>query len=139
MQLSTNQKNLINLFLHFPNVHQIWNTLKKKVTLGSYLVLNLETAKSSVTYMATKPRVRTLSDSQHIKGTEKLLKSAPQYFFHIYWSLWIEISSKKSVLVVSVILRVFVNILIPDDTYSLSVKASVWWNPFKCNYLQTEK
>ena len=34
-------------------------------------------------------------------------------------------SSKTSVLVVSEILRLFVNILTPDDKYSLSVKASV--------------
>ena len=72
--------------------------------------------------MPKKPRVRTLMDSQHVKGfkgSESLLKSARQYFCHIFWSLWKEISSKNSVLVVFEILRVFIIILILDDKYSL--------------------
>ena len=61
--------------------------------------------------MPKKPRVRTLMDSQHVKGSERLLKSARQYFCDIFLSLWNEMSSKSSVLVVSEILRLFVNIL----------------------------
>ena len=53
-------------------------------------------------------------DSQHVKESERLLKSARQYFCHIFWSLRNEISSENSVLVVSDILRLFVNILTPD-------------------------
>ena len=75
--------------------------------------------------MPKKPSVRTLIDSQHIKGSERLLKSARQYFCHIFWSLQKEISCKNSVLIVSKILRMFVNILTPDEKYRLSVKASV--------------
>ena len=75
--------------------------------------------------MSKKARISTLMDSQHVKESERLLKSARQYFFHIFWSLWKEISSKNSVLVVSEILRLFVNILTPDEKYSLSEKASV--------------
>ena len=75
--------------------------------------------------MPKKPRVRTLMDGQNVKGSERLLKSAWRYFFQTFWSLWKEISSKNSVLVVSEILRLFVNILTPDEKYSLSVKASV--------------
>ena len=43
----------------------------------------------------------------------------------IFCSLWKNFSSKNSVLVVCEILRLFVNILTPDDKYSLSVKISV--------------
>ena len=75
--------------------------------------------------MLKKPCVRTIMDSQHDKGSERLLKSARQCFCHIFWSLWKEISSKNSVLVVSAILTLFVNILTTDDKYSLFVKASV--------------
>ena len=75
--------------------------------------------------MSKKPRVKTLMDSQHVRGLETLHKSAMQYFGHIFWSLWKEISSKNSLLVVSEVLRLFVNTLTPDDKYSLSVKASV--------------
>ena len=75
--------------------------------------------------MAKNPRVRTLIDSQHVKGSEKLLKSARQHFAQIWWSLWKKIISKNSILLVSQILRLFVNILTPDDKYSLLVKESV--------------
>ena len=75
--------------------------------------------------MPTRSRMRTLIDSQHVKGSDTLHKSAQQYFSHIFWSLWKKISSKNSVLVVSEILRVLVKILSLGDKYSLSVKRSV--------------
>ena len=75
--------------------------------------------------MPKKPRSRTFLESQHVKGSEALHKSGRQYFCHIFWSLLNEIISKNSVLVVSVILRLFVNILEPDNQYYLSVKTSV--------------
>ena len=89
--------------------------------------------------MPKEPRIRTLMDSQHVKVFETLHKSEPQYFFHIFWPLWKEISRKNLVLVVSEIYRLFVNILTPDDKYSLSVKSSGYWNQFKCYYLKIKK
>ena len=75
--------------------------------------------------MPKKPRPRTLMDSQHVKESETLLKSSRQYFCHIFWSFKKEITSKNSILVVSEILRLFVNILTHDGKYFLSVKLSV--------------
>ena len=75
--------------------------------------------------MPKKPRVRTLMESQHVERSETLLNSKRQYFCYIFWSLLENISTKNSFLEVSEILRLFVNILTPDDLYSLSVKASV--------------
>ena len=75
--------------------------------------------------MQKKPSVRTLMESQDVKESEILLKSARKYFCHIFYSLLKEISSKNSVLVVSEMLRLFVNILTPDDKYSLAVKVRV--------------
>ena len=89
--------------------------------------------------MPKEPLVRTLMDSEHVKRSDTLLKSAQQYFCHIFRSLWKKISSKDSVLVVVIILRLFLNVLTPDDKYSLSVKASVWRNQFKYNYLKIKK
>ena len=63
-------------------------------------------------------------DSEHVKESERMLKSPREYFSQDILSLWQDISSKNSVLVVSEILRLFVNILTPDDKHSLSVKAS---------------
>ena len=75
--------------------------------------------------MCRKPRVRTLIDNQHLKGSEKTLKTARQYFRHIFRSVSKEISLKNAVLAVCEILKLIVNILTPGDKYSLSVKASV--------------
>ena len=61
-------------------------------------------------------------DSQHVKGTETLLKSARQYFSYIFWSLSKKISPKNSFLEVSEILTLFVNMLTPDAKYSVCVK-----------------
>ena len=70
--------------------------------------------------MSKKLRVRTLMESQYVEGSETLHKCARQYFCHIFWSLWKKISWKSSGLVVSATLRLFFNILTPDDQYSLS-------------------
>ena len=75
--------------------------------------------------MPKKPRVRTLMGSQHVKRSETLLKAGQKYFCHIFWSVRKKVSLKNSLLVVSEISRLFVNILTPDEKYSLSVKASV--------------
>ena len=74
--------------------------------------------------MPKKLRLRTLMHSQHAQGSETLLKYKRQYLCNIFWSLWKKISSKNSFLEVSEVLRLFVNILTPDDKYSLSVKPS---------------
>ena len=74
--------------------------------------------------MPRKPCARKRMDSQHVKGSETLLQSARRYLSHIFWSFWKEISSRNSFLGLSEIFRLFVNILTPDENYSLSVKAS---------------
>ena len=89
--------------------------------------------------MLKKPCVGTLMRSQHVKGSKTLLKSPQQCFCQILWSLWKKNCSKNAVLEVSEILWLFFNILTPDEKYSLSVKASVKRNTFKCNYLEIEK
>ena len=69
--------------------------------------------------------LRTLMDSQHVKGSETLLKSSRHYFYHIFCSFRKTISSKNCVLVVSEILRLFVNILTHNEMYCLSVEMSI--------------
>ena len=65
--------------------------------------------------MRKKRPVRKLMDGQHDKGSEKQVKSARKYLCHIFWSPWREINLKSSVLVVSEMLRLFVNVLTPDE------------------------
>ena len=89
--------------------------------------------------MPKKLCVRTLMNSEYVKVSKKFHKSAPRYFCHIFRSLCTEICSKNFVSVVPEILRLFVNTLTPNDTYSVSVKANVWHNQFKLYYLIIKK
>ena len=114
----------------FPNFYRISGICikfgipcKKKTSPRGDFFLRLWSRNGGVSYMHKKPLGRTLMGSLHVKGSERLLKSARQYLCHIICSLWNKISSKNSVLVVSEILRLFVNILTPDEKYCLSVKA----------------
>ena len=75
--------------------------------------------------MPKKPCVRTLMGSQDVKDTKAIFKSVRQYLFQIYWSIWDKMSLKNSVFVVSEILRLFVNVLTPDEKYSPSLKTCV--------------
>ena len=54
-----------------------------------------------------------------------MLKCRKHKFGQIFWSLSKNFSSRNFALLVSEVLKLFVNILTPDDKYSLSVKASV--------------
>ena len=58
--------------------------------------------------MPKKSRVRSLMDGQHVKVSERQIKSARQYFCHLFYSILKEFSPKNSFLVVSEILRLFV-------------------------------
>ena len=89
--------------------------------------------------MPKKLCVRTLMNSEYVEVSKKFHKSAPRYFCHIFRSLCTEICSKNFVSVVPEILRLFVNTLTPNDTYSVSVKANVWHNQFKWYYLIIKK
>ena len=64
-------------------------------------------------------QIRTLMDSQHFKRSETLLKSTREKFPDIFWSLSKKITFKISFLEVFEILRLFVNILTPENKYTL--------------------
>ena len=54
-----------------------------------------------------------------LKGLKHCINLHHSIFCHIFWSLWKKITLENSALVVSQILRLFLNILALDDTYSL--------------------
>ena len=73
--------------------------------------------------MSKKSQFRGSSDKWHGKRAETLLKSERQQLYHIYWSLWRNFSSKKS-LTNCKILGQFFNPLTADDKYSLLNKGN---------------
>ena len=54
------------------------------MTLIAYLFPKLQTAKGDVRQMSKKPRFTTPFDSQKAKGSQTLLESAQQHFYHVF-------------------------------------------------------
>ena len=86
MQLSQNEKKNSDFFFffHLQNLNKIWNTLKKKMTLIGNFFPKLQTVKTGVTQIPKKHGVRTFMEGEHVKGSERLLKSARHYFCQIF-------------------------------------------------------
>ena len=69
----------ISIFKHFE---------KRKMTLIGYVLSKIETAKNVVRQMSKKLSFRTPFNSQYVKGSQTLVKSASQKFCQISLSLW---------------------------------------------------
>ena len=71
-----------------------------------------------VSYVPEKPYFRTAFCNEPVNGLETLLKSARHYYYPIFPWIWDKLSWKKSGLVRSKILGLFVNTLTAEYTYS---------------------
>ena len=60
--------------IHFWNLHQILNILKKKTILIATLLRKLQALKDLVRPLSKKHCFRTPFDSQHVKGSQTLVK-----------------------------------------------------------------
>ena len=67
--------------------------------------------------MSKKSHFRGPIAKEHGKRAQKLLKSAPQHLFHIYWSLPRQLNWKKDLLLTWQILGLFAILLAANDKY----------------------
>ena len=95
------------------------NIFKKKMTLIAEVFPKLRTPKYMVTSMSKKFLLKGSFGKQHGKRAQTLLKIAWQHLYHVYWSLWRQLTCKKSVLVICKISRLFPNSLSSYGEYSL--------------------
>ena len=95
------------------------NIFKKKMTLIAEVFPKLRTRKNLVRSMSKKSRFKGSFGKQHGKRAQTLLKFSWQSLYHIYWSLWTQLTCKKSLLVICKISRLFPNTLSADGKYSL--------------------
>ena len=79
----------------------------------------LRTPKNVVRSMSQKSNFRGSFEKQHSKRAKTLLKFKRQQLYHISWSISRQLTYKRSLLVISKILRLFTNRLSADDKYSL--------------------
>ena len=95
------------------------NIFKKKMTLIAEVFPKLRTRKNKVRSMSIKSRFKGSFKKQHGKCAQTLFKFAWQNIYHIYWSLWRQLTFKKFLLVICKISRLFPNTLSADGKYSL--------------------
>ena len=68
-----NKRLSLNIFLHFRNLHLIWNILNEKMTLIADVFLNLRNPKNVPRLMSKKYCFRGPLDKQHGKQAKLLL------------------------------------------------------------------
>ena len=68
--------------------------------------------------MPEKPYFRTAFGNQPVNGRQTLLKAARHYYYPIFPRIWDKLRWKKSALVRSKILGLFVNTFTAEYTYS---------------------
>ena len=76
MILSLKPKTFSDSLYYFWNVHQILNILKKKMTVIATFLWKLQAVKDFLRPLSEKHCFRTPLDSQHVKGSQTLAKSA---------------------------------------------------------------
>ena len=114
-----NEKLFLNFFLHFWNLVSILNVFKKKMTLIAEVFPKLRSPKNKVRSISIKSRFKGSFKKEHGKCAQTLFKFAWQNLYHIYWSLWRQLTFKNFLLVICKISRLFPNTLSADGKYSL--------------------
>ena len=89
------------------------------MTLIADVFAKFWTAKNMVTSMSKKSRFKGSFGKEHGKCAHTLLKCQRHHLYHIYWSLWMQLTWKKSLLVTCKISGLFPNTLSADGKYSL--------------------
>ena len=89
------------------------------MTLIADVFPKLLTQKNLIRSMPKKSRFKGSFEKQQGKCAKTLLICQGQLLYHFYWSLWRQLSYKKSLLVICKISRLFPNTLSADGKYSV--------------------
>ena len=95
------------------------NIFKKDMTLTAEVFPKLRSPKNKVTSMSIKSSFKGSFKRQHGKCAQTLFKFPWQNRYHIYWSLWRQLTFKSFLLVICKISRLFPNTLSAHGKYSL--------------------
>ena len=118
----------------------------KKKSLISDVFWKLLIPKNIVRYVSKRSPFRGAFNKQRCKSDHTVLKSERYHFYHIYWSVWQKLSSKKSLLVIGKMLWMSFNTFIAGPKYSLlnrdnlmqriQMQSSLKWKTFSKNEKQ---
>ena len=119
MLLSQKQKVVPEILFQFLKSALHFKHFQKKMTIIANIFAKLGTLKNVVKLLSKKSCLRGHFLKQHGKGNQTLLKPEPHHLYRIYSSLWRQMRWKKSLLVISKILGLFVKTLTAGHKYSL--------------------
>ena len=119
MELSQKRKRFFDFFVALLNLNPILKNLKKNMIVIALLLPKLETVKGLVRPLSKKRSFRTHFESQHLKGSQTLVKSVWGLFYQILSTLWENLIWKTSSLVICEILGVSVNTFTADGKYTV--------------------
>ena len=107
-------KIFLKFLFHLWNLHIIVNIFKKRKIVTANVFPKLQSVKDLARPLSKKRRFTTSFDSQQVKGSQTLVKSAWEHFYHILSSLWGEMICQISPSLKFEIIGVFVNTLTSD-------------------------
>ena len=116
--LSQKKKIFFDFLLHFWNVQEIHNILKKQKSILIQILPKLLHPKKIFTLASKRSLIRTPFVNQRVNGFEAMPKLTPHHYFSIFPGIRYKLSWKMSALVIFEIFRLFVNTFTPDDKYS---------------------
>ena len=110
---------------NFWNLHQISSLFRKKKIAIANAFPKSRTVKDLVRPLSKKRRFRTSFDIQHVKGSQHsrgsqtVVKSVSEYFYHVFPSLCAEMIWNISPLLKFEMIGMFLNTLTADDKYGV--------------------
>ena len=107
-----------DFLLHFWNVHEICNILKKTMSVLAYLFPKFLFQRDVATERSRRSFFRTPFGNQRVNGLQTPLKVATHHYYPFFPWISGKLSWKKTALLWLKILRLFVNTLTADDKYS---------------------
>ena len=113
-----NARLFLDFLLHFWNVHEICNILKKRMSVLAYIFRKLLFPKEVFTETSRKSCFRTPFDNQRINWFQIPLKVARHHYYPFFPWIPGKLSLKKTSLLWSKILTLFAYTLTADEKYS---------------------
>ena len=110
-----NGRLFLDILLPFLNVHEIYNTLKKTMSVLAWLFPKLLFPKEVATETSRRSCFRTPFGNQRLNGFQTPLKVGRHHYYPLFWWISGKLSRKKTALLISKILRLFANPLTADD------------------------
>ena len=119
MQLSKKWKTFSQLFVPFLAFTSNLKHFEKKIILIGNEFPKVPTVKDLGRRLSKKQYFRTPFNSRHAKGSQMLMKSAWEYFYQNFLSLWGKLISKMFLLMICEMAGAFFSTLTADEKCSL--------------------